>query len=108
MKSSVLCTEAEVGDQSFKVFKVRVKPWFMHSALSLRSPHTCPACFLVGASAAKPHMDDTSAIFHILLGRAQRSPTWTIHLGFSDVRRTALILRGGALRVDLLRMLIVV
>ena len=44
--------------------------------------------YIIGASAAKPHMDDTSGIF--------------------EVRRTALILRGGALRVDLLRMLIVV
>ena len=49
--------------------------------------------FFIGASAAKPHMDDTSAIFHIII---------------IDVRRTALILRGGALRIDLLRMLIVV
>ena len=46
----------------------------------------------IGASAAKPHMDDTSGIFHIIL----------------DVRRTALILRCGAVRVDLLRMLMVV
>ena len=46
--------------------------------------------YIIGASAAKPHMDDTSEIFHILLGRAQRSPTWTIHLGFSIYyRRTS-------------------
>ena len=51
---------------------------------------------VIGASAAKSHMDDTSAIFHIL------------YIIIIDVRRTALILRGGALRVDLLRMLIVV
>ena len=69
---------------------------------------------LILGERSEPHMGDTSGIFHILLGRAQRSPTWTIHLGFSiyvyiiDVRRTALILRCGAVRVDLLRMLIVV
>ena len=49
--------------------------------------------YIIGASAAKPHMDDTSGIFHIL---------------YIDVRRTALILRCGAQRVHLLRMLIVV
>ena len=53
---------------------------------------------IIGASTAKPHMDDTSGIFHILC----------IYIYIIDVRRTALILRCGAVRVDLLRMLIVV
>ena len=54
--------------------------------------------YIIGASAAKPHMDDTSGIFHIL----------SLLLLYIDVRRTALILRCGAQRVNLLRMLIVV
>ena len=54
-----------------------------------------PGCFLhcfcvfIGASAAKPHMDDTSAIFHILYiiyyWASEASPTWVIHLGFSYI-----------------------
>ena len=61
---------------------------------------------LIGASRSEPHTTEFYAFRGILLGRAQRSPTWTIHLGFFvyiyiyilllyiiDVRRTALILR---------------
>ena len=54
-------------------------------------------------------MGDTSGIFH--WGERSEAPHGRYIWDFPyiiDVRRTALILRGGALRVDLLRMLIVV
>ena len=57
---------------------------------SLRSPHNAlhspSILYIIGASAAKPHMDGTSGIFHIL---------YIIYyiLYIIDVRETALILR---------------